>query len=134
MSTFSLTLQSASRIEVFSDATAFVGEDPSGSFGIRAGHARFMTLLLVGLARFQRRDGVWRYLAVPGAVVYFHDNELILSTRRYLLDDDYNRITEALRRELLVEEEKLQTMKQSLRNMEDEILKRLWELGRRDIA
>ena len=80
------------------DVTAFVGEDPSGSFGLRAGHTRFMTMLVVGLARFQRSDEVWQYLAIPGAVVYFHDNELVLSTRRYLLDDDYNRITEALRR------------------------------------
>lgn len=132
MNNFTLTLQSASRIEVFEDTTAFIGEDASGSFGIRAGHTRFMTLLVVGLARFQCHNESWQYLAVPGAIVYFHDNALILSTRRYLLDDDYNRITEALRRELLAEEEKLQTMKQSLRNMEDEILKRLWEMGRRD--
>lgn len=134
MNTFILTLQSASRIETIRDVASFVGEDPSGSFGIRAGHVRFMTLLVVGLARFQCADEVWRYLAVPGAVLYFHDNELILSTRRYLLDDDYSRISEALRRELLVEEEKLQTMKLSLHNMEAEILKRLWEMGRRDIA
>jgi F-type H+-transporting ATPase subunit epsilon len=134
MTAFTVTLQSASRSDVINDVTAFVGEDASGSFGIRAGHARFMTLLVVGLARLRRGDEPWRYLAVPGAVVYFHNNELVLSTRRYLLGDNYNRISEALRQELLVEEDKLQAMKQSLHNMEGAILKRLWELGRRDIA
>ena len=103
-------------------------------FGILAGHARMMTSLIVGLARFRVGEEHWRYLALPGAVLYFHDDKLTLSTRRYLLDDDHMRISQALQQQLLAEEDALKTIKHSLRQMEQEALKRLWEMGRRSAA
>ena len=111
--------------------TSFVGEDASGSFGILAGHARMVTSLMIGLARFRIGEDAWRYLALPGAVLYFDDNVLTLSTRHYLLDDDYLRISQALQQQLLAEEEALHAMKQSLHRMDQEVLKRLWEMGRK---
>jgi F-type H+-transporting ATPase subunit epsilon len=131
VSTFTLALHDATRTEEIRDVTSFVGEDASGSFGILAGHARMVTSLLIGLARFRSADGPWRYLALPGAVLYFHDNVLTLCTRRYLLDDDYLRISQALQQQLLAEEEKLHTMKESLQRMEEAVLKRLWEADRK---
>ena len=131
MKSFTMKLQDATRSEEIANVTSFVGEDASGSFGILAGHARTMISLIIGLARFRIGNGSWNYLALPGAVLYFRDNELSLSTRHYLLDDDYTRISLALRQELLAEEEKLVKMKESLRRMEDEILKRLWGMGRK---
>jgi F-type H+-transporting ATPase subunit epsilon len=129
---FTLRLQDATHAEEIAGVTSFVGEDASGSFGILAGHARLMTSLIIGLARFRVDNEAWQYLAMPGAVLYFHDNVLTLSTRRYLLDDDYMRISQALQQQLLAEEEKLHTMKESLHHMEEEILKRLWKRGRKD--
>jgi F-type H+-transporting ATPase subunit epsilon len=131
MKPFTLKLQDATRTEEITNVTSFVGEDTSGSFGILAGHARIMTSLTIGLARFRIGESTWKYLALPGAVLYFHDNTLTLCTRHYLLDDDYDRISQALQQQLLAEEEKLHTMKESLHHMEEEILKRLWELGRK---
>jgi F-type H+-transporting ATPase subunit epsilon len=131
MKSFILRLQDATQSEEIAGVTSFVGEDASGGFGILAGHARMMTALIIGLARFRIDDGTWRYLAVPGAVLYFHENVLTLSTRRYLLDDDYMHISLALRQQLLTEEEKLHTMKESLHHMEEGVLKRLWEMGRK---
>ena len=132
MKTFTLRLQDATRSEQISDVVSFVGEDASGSFGVLAGHIRFLTCLVVGLARFRSADGGWKYLALPGAVLYFKDDVLTLSTRHYLVDEDYTRISEALKQELMDEEEKLQSMKESLRRMEENILKRLWQMGRKD--
>jgi F-type H+-transporting ATPase subunit epsilon len=57
---------------------------------------------------------------------------LTLSTRRYVLDNDYMRISQTLKQQLLEEEENLYTMKKSLHNMEEEVLKRLWEMYRRE--
>jgi len=131
MKTFTLRLQDATHAEVIAGVNSFVGEDASGSFGILAGHARMLSVLIVGLARFRVGAGDWRYLALPGAVLYFRDNVLTLSTRHYLVDNDYLRISDALQRQLLVEEEKLQATRQSLHRMEEIILKRLWEMGRR---
>jgi F-type H+-transporting ATPase subunit epsilon len=130
MKTFTLVLHDATRSEEIKQVTSFVGEDRSGSFGILPGHAWMMTSLIIGLARFRIGEGSWKYLAVPGAVLYFHDNELTLSTRRYLLDDDYMRISQALAQQLIAEEEQLHAMKESLHRMEEEVLKRLWEMSR----
>jgi len=134
MKSFSLRLQDATHSEEMAGVTSFVGEDASGSFGILAGHARMMSLLIIGLARFRIGEGAWQYLALPGAVLYFHNNTLTLSTRHYLLDDDYMRISQALQQQLLAEEEKLHIMKESLHHMEEEVLKRLWEMGRKGIG
>ena len=131
MKSFTLQLMDTTRSEKITGVTSFVGEDASGSFGILAGHARLMTSLIIGLARFRIGDGAWQYLALPRAVLYFNDNVLTLSTRRYLQDDQYMRISQALQQTILAEEEKLHTMKESLHRMEEEVLKRLWELGRK---
>lgn len=129
MKSFTLWLQDATQSEEITGVTSFVGVDTSGSFGILAGHARMMTSLIIGLARFRIGEGAWQYLALPGAVLYFHDNVLTLSTRRYLLGDDYMHISQALQQQLLAEEEKLYVMKESLHHMEEEVLKRLWQMS-----
>ena len=129
MNTFTLLLQDASRSERIDGVNSFVGEDASGSFGILPDHSRMMTTLVIGLARFRIGDTNWQYLAMPGAVLYFLNNVLTLSTRRYLRDDDYTRISAALQEQLLAEEEQLHATRESLRRMEELLLKRLWELG-----
>jgi F-type H+-transporting ATPase subunit epsilon len=127
---FILNLQDATHSEEITNVTSFVGEDASGSFGILADHTRMMTTLIIGLARFRTGTDAWQYLAVPGAVLYFNNNILTLSTRRYFLDDDYTRISQTLQQELLEEEENLYAMKTSLHHMEQEVMKRLWEIYR----
>ncbi len=130
MKTFSLTLRDAAGTEHFEHATSFVSEDASGSFGVQANHARMMASLVFGLARFRIADDPWQYLAMPGALLYFANNKLTINTRRYLIDTDYQRISTALGEQLLTEEEELKSMKDSLHRMEEEVLRRLWELGR----
>jgi F-type H+-transporting ATPase subunit epsilon len=129
MNTFVLELHDASQVQREEGVCSFIAEDASGSFGLQAGHARFMTTLSTGLARFRRQQGGWRYIAMPGAVLYFEANRLWIGTRRFLLDDDYNRISRLLREQLLTEERALEDTKTSLRRMEEELLRRLWQLG-----
>jgi F-type H+-transporting ATPase subunit epsilon len=131
---FTLRLQDATHEEEITGVTSFIGEDDSGSFGVLADHARMMTSLIIGLARFRIGNQAWQYLALPGAVLYFHNNVLTLSTRHYMLDEDYMRISQALEQQLLAEEEKLHTVKESLHRMEEEVLKRLWQMGRRGVG
>jgi F-type H+-transporting ATPase subunit epsilon len=130
MKTFTLILQDATHTERIEGITSFVGEDKSGSFGVLAGHGRMMTSLIFGMARFKNADGLWQYLALPGALLYFINNELSISTRRFLIDDNYERMSQALQEQLLQEEEELHAMKSSLQRMEDEVLKRMWEMSR----
>lgn len=130
MNSFTLILQDATQKAEYEGVNSFVGEDASGSFGILPGHARMMTSLVMGLSRFHIADQDWQYIASPGALIYFHDNTLTLSTRHFLIDADYMRISSALEKQLLEEEANLLTQKKSLRQMEEEVLKRLWEMSR----
>jgi len=130
MKSFILLLQDAAHTKQYEGITSFVGEDASGSFGILPDHARIMTSLVMGLARFRIVDEDWQYIATPGALLYFQDNQLVLCCRHFLIDSDYTRISIALEEQLLEEESQLHNQKQSLRRMEEEVLKRLWEIGR----
>jgi F-type H+-transporting ATPase subunit epsilon len=130
MNTFPLHLESATQYERIDDVISFVGEDDSGSFGILPGHGRMMTLLAFGLARFRVAGQDWEYLALPSALAYFLDNQLHLSTRRYVRGKVYEGISAVLQKELLAEEEALREMKQSLRHLEEEMFKRLWKMRR----
>lgn len=130
MKSFTLLLQDATHAEKHEGITSFVGEDASGSFGILPGHARMMTSLVIGLARFRIGKQDWLYIATPGAILYFNSGTLTLSCRHFFIDADYMRISTALEKQLLEEEAQLQSQKQSLRHMEEEVLKRLWDVGR----
>ena len=129
MSSFQLQLQDATRTERIPGVTSFVGEDRSGSFGILPGHTRLMASLNIGLARFRIGEGAWQYLAIPGGLLYFDANLLTLSTRHYLIDEDYSRISIAMQQQLLAEEARLHGMKASLHRMEEEMLRRMWRLS-----
>jgi F-type H+-transporting ATPase subunit epsilon len=131
VNTFALNLLDATREQRIDGVTSFVGEDASGSFGIQPGHARFMTTLVFGLARFRQGANAWQYLALPGAVVYFNHNALTLSTRHFLMDADFERISSLLDQQLGAEEENLRATRTSLRQMEQAMLKRMVELQRK---
>ena len=133
MNTFSLTLRDATHTERFEEVTSFVGEDASGSFGILAHHSRLIAAPIFGLARFRIAKAPWQYLAMPGALLYFLNNELTINTRRYLIDSDYLSVSAALREQLLAEEMELKSMKDSLHCMEEEVLRRMWELKRSEV-
>ena len=128
---FTLNLQSAARSERIVSVTSFVGQDASGKFGIQPHSQRFLTVLDYGLARFRSQDGPWHYLACPGAILYFADNELFLNTRRYLCDHDYGRISAALAGQLAQEEQALKSVKDNLQRLEQELFRRLRTLDGR---
>ena len=130
MKTFAVQLRAARREERIEGVTAFVGEDDSGSFGLLAGHARFMTALRFGLAQLRVGEAPWQYLAVPQALLYFSGDVLTLVARRVVLDDDYERISRTLQEELVAEENQLRGVRSSLQAMEEHLLQRLWQVGR----
>jgi F-type H+-transporting ATPase subunit epsilon len=133
MNPFVLNLFDAEHEQRITGVTSFVGEDASGSFGIQPNHARFMTTLVFGLARFRLATGGWQYLALPGAVAYFNNNELTISTRRFLIDTDLERISSLLEQELIAEEAELRATRESLHRMEQAMLKRMLTLKRKTI-
>ncbi|TAN65780.1 MAG: F0F1 ATP synthase subunit epsilon [Methylobacter sp.] len=131
MNQFVLNLFDANHEQRIVGLTSFVGEDATGCFGIQANHARFMTTLVFGLARFRLDTKDWQYLALPGAVAYFNNNELTISTRHFLIDTDLERISSLLEQQLIAEEENLHATRESLHKMEQAILKRMLALNRK---
>ena len=135
MRSYTLHLHDSRNSLCVTEVASFVGEDESGRFGILPGHARMMTVLLFGLARFRcLGEDSWQYLAMPGGVLYFADNTLHLGCRQYLLDKDYQRISRRLVEELLAEEELLDEVRLSVKRMEEALFKRLYEMGRRGVS
>jgi F-type H+-transporting ATPase subunit epsilon len=130
VNTFTLHLQSATQYERIGDVESFVGRDRTGSLGVWAGHDRMMTALVFGLARYRKAGEPWEYVALPGALFYVVGNEIFLSTRRYLRGPDAEQMGRALEANLLIEEEGLRTIKESLRRMEEALFKHLWRLRR----
>ena len=132
MNTFNLHLYDSTQQQRIENVTSFVGEDSSGSFGLQAHHARFMTTLVFGLFRYRLQSEDWQYLALPGGVLYFNNNELSISTQHFLIDSDFERISELLKQQLLSEEETLLATHSSLKKMEQSMLTRLWNMHRND--
>lgn len=130
MNTFVLHLCAADQYERIEDVVSFTGEDRSGSFGLLARHDRFMTLLTFGLARLRLLDDRYEYLGLPGGLLYFSNNELRISTRRYLRDSDAARLAGVLGRELLAEEQALSETRRKLHRLETEMLRQLAHLAR----
>ena len=131
MNPFVLNLFDAGHEQRIVGVTSFVGEDATGCFGIQANHARFMTTLVFGLARFRLDTDDWQYLALPGAVAYFNNNELTISTRHFLIDTDLERISNLLEQQLIAEEENPHATRESLHRMEQAMLKRMLTLNRK---
>ncbi|HEX6531607.1 MAG TPA: hypothetical protein VF019_03210 [Nitrospira sp.] len=125
-----LHLQDATHSERIDQVVSFVGQDDSGLFGILADHARMVTVLSFGLARYRTSDDRWHYLAMPRALLYCVDNNVYLSTRRYIRDEEHSRISQALEEQLVAEEVELRNIKESVHRLEEEMFRRLWRMGR----
>jgi len=134
MKSFVLHLQDSTHYERIDQVVSFVGQDDSGLFGILADHIRIMTVLTFGLARYRTTDDHWHFLAVPRGLLYCAHNNLYLSARRYIRDDEYARISQALEEQLVAEETELRSIKDSVHRLEEEMFKRLWRIGRGEYA
>jgi F-type H+-transporting ATPase subunit epsilon len=131
MNSFVMNLYDATNELSIEDVSTFVGMDASGSFGIQANHDRFMTTLVFGLARFRQESEDWQYLALPGGVLYFKNNVLTVSTRHFLVDTNFERISTLLDQQLITEEDNLRATRLSLHRMEQAMLKRMVSLQRK---
>ena len=130
MTGFAVQLLGSDAGDTIADVVSFVGEDASGSFGLMARHARFMTVLSYGLARLRLVDGRVRYVGLPGGLLVFDGKELRISTRRYLVGDDADALGRALAGVVRAEQHALAETLRKLHRVEAEMLHRLVELER----
>ncbi|HYS64309.1 MAG TPA: F0F1 ATP synthase subunit epsilon [Paraburkholderia sp.] len=85
MSGARLTLTMATPTRVWFDGVEIASlraEDESGAFGIRPGHAGFITLLRPSVVRWTGADGLTHYCAVDGGVLMVsHGREVSIACR-----------------------------------------------------
>jgi len=63
-------------------------EDPTGSLGVRSGHAPLVTPLVQGILVARLRDGGERYLALDGGVALVNRDVMEVVSRRAVESDD----------------------------------------------
>lgn len=129
MKTFGLTLIDTAELTCFERIVQFIGADDGGSFGILAGHAHTVALLRYGLARFVDDSGVWRYLAMPGGVLRFADNQLTVTTVRYFLGMDRDAICADLDAAMQQTDSEVHRSRAALSEIEHSLVKRLADLS-----
>ena len=128
MTGFTLHLLSSNQAQHFDNVLSFVGEDASGYFGLQANHVNFMTTLIFGLARFRFDENHWHYLALPSALASFQANQLTISTRYFLVDTDFNRISDLLEKQAQKEQENMRSTRESLQRRELAVFKKIRDL------
>ncbi|EIC30261.1 MULTISPECIES: F0F1 ATP synthase subunit epsilon [Methylomicrobium] len=135
MKTFSLALIDTAGTTRFDTVSQFIGADAEGSFGLLADHIHTVALLRYGLARFADNRGVWRFLAMPGGVLRFADNQLTITTVRYFLGDSEDAICDSLEAAMQQTDSEVYTAKAALAKIEHSLIKRLVELsGQRSVG
>jgi F-type H+-transporting ATPase subunit epsilon len=125
MKEITVHLQSPSRYERIDGVTSFVGNDASGSFGILPGHERMITVLSPGIARMELGRSKVEYLGLPVSVLYLVEDQLFINADKYLKDSSYKTLSAVLRAKLQEEEELRLEMRETIRRMEETLLKQL---------
>jgi len=128
MNSFPVHVNSALQTETIKNVISFRGADGSGAFGVMAGHERMMSILDFGLVQIRTDDNSLHYVAMTGGLMYFCDNEMSISTRRYVRGDDYRTVAAAVQNVLAREDDAMHDLKGSISRLEREMTKRLWRL------
>lgn len=85
-----LTIATPSRVLVDTpDVFSFRASDASGSFGILAGHAEFLTVIPASVVEWREHDGQWQYCTVRGGVLSVSEGrQIALACREGILGHD----------------------------------------------
>ena len=76
------------------EAAHVTAEDPTGSLGIRPGHAPLVTPLVPGILIVRDRDGRERYVAVNGGVLIVNRDTVEAVSRRAIAGEDIRHLEE----------------------------------------
>lgn len=73
-------------------------EDASGDFGIRPGHADFLTVIGAGVMRWRRKNEPWRFCALRGGIFYVAGGTAVnVTCREALLSERLAGLEEKIR-------------------------------------
>ncbi len=93
-----LTIATPLSVVVETDAvTAVRAEDATGSFGILAGHADFLTALSLGVVSWKEADGRWHHCAVRRGVLTVEGGaHVAVASREAVTGDDLSTLDQTV--------------------------------------
>ncbi|MFC7333119.1 F0F1 ATP synthase subunit epsilon [Rhodocista pekingensis] len=101
-------------------------EDPSGGFGVRTGHADFLTALVPSVVIWRREDGSEGYCAVRGGVLTVSGGHTVaVATREAVPGDDLGRLEHEVRDSFSVREREEQEARSGARKLQVSALRHM---------
>ncbi|WP_034294299.1 F0F1 ATP synthase subunit epsilon [Herbaspirillum sp. RV1423] len=80
-------------VEIDEDVVSLHAEDASGGFGIRTGHADFLTVLDVGVVSWRDAAGHERHCAVRRGVLRVQGGDTVdIASQEAIVDDDLEKL------------------------------------------
>lgn len=129
MSGFSLVFCGGADSQRFDGIMHFIGADDSGVFGILPRHELTVAVLRYGLARFVDVKGSWRYAALPGGVLRFAGDAMVVVAASYFIGTERGALADQLGTEMRREDSELRAMRETLAGIDNALLRRLNALG-----
>ena len=103
-------------------------EDPTGSLGIRPGHAPLVTPLVQGILVARAADGRERYLALDGGVALVNRDVVEVVSRQAVESDDPAHLEEVVLREFEKRADQEKSSSVAFEKMRLSFMRRLLEL------
>lgn len=125
MKQFSLSVLTPKSSYHREDLVSFRGRDHSGSYGILANRAAFVSVLSSGLTELQYGNSHSQYLAFPGGLLRFSKNQLTIIADFYLVSDQAEGLTQNLQQMMQNEESRQHQMLNFIQNLDKELLRKL---------
>lgn len=107
-------------------------EDPTGSLGVRPGHAPMVTPLVPGILTARAADGTERYLAVNGGVAVVNRDIVEVVSRQVVESDDIGHLERDVLTEFDRQDQQDRTNFVAFEKMRLAFMRRLLELERGD--
>lgn len=134
MRTMRVRLLDNESLEEMDDVVLIAAHDGSGGFSILPGHIPFMTMLDSGLVRIRHQDGREDYLGQPGGLLEVTRDAVSITTRRLFRERDAAALEQQMQVNLELEESRLRATRATLKHMEDEVLRRIFEMEPRKLT
>lgn len=126
MNGFSVTLRDIQHEQRFDNVLVFSSKDSSGSFSLLANHMNFLTVTEAGLSEL-RTAGQALYIGATQALLEFQQRELILSTRRFFVDESADNLQQQLQQWLAQEQQSRSQLHGNLERLDAQLLLRLYQ-------
>jgi len=103
-------------------------EGSHGNFVILPRHVDFIVALVPGLLSFERADGGERFAAVDGGLLVKHGSDVLVPTRRAVIDDDLGKLRLTVEEEFRAEDERERHARSAMARLEADFIRRFMEL------